>query len=109
MKMLYFNMSKLAKRPEEAKDDSHLKDFKKVFSQIYDETDLRSDAEKTKDPIYIWNNEAFIEEKKDIVGKVNQQRTKEEQFKMSQQMNTGLWYGDYYSPNDNFPYATSPN
>jgi hypothetical protein len=32
MKMLYFNMSKLAKKPEDAKDDTYLKDFKKAFS-----------------------------------------------------------------------------
>lgn len=59
--------------------------------------------------MFIWNNEAFVEEKKEIVGKIHQQRTKEEQLKMSQQMNTGLWYGDYHSPNDNFPYVTEPN
>jgi hypothetical protein len=33
--------------------------------------------------MFIWNNEAFIEEKKEIVGKIHQQRTKEEQFKIS--------------------------
>ncbi len=73
MKMLYFNMSKLAKKPEDAAkdDDTYLKDFKKAFSQIYDESDLRADGEKSKD-MFIWNNEAFIEEKKEIVGKIHQ-------------------------------------
>jgi hypothetical protein len=32
MKMLYFNLSKLAKKPEDAKDDSYMKDYKKVYS-----------------------------------------------------------------------------
>ena len=53
-------MSKLAKKPEDAKDDSYLKDFKKTFSQIYDDSDLRADDDKEKE-MFIWNNEAFIE------------------------------------------------
>jgi hypothetical protein len=32
MKMLYFNLAKISKKPEDAKDDSYMKDFKKVFS-----------------------------------------------------------------------------
>ena len=70
-------MSKLAKKPEDAKDDSYLKDFKKTFSQIYDDSDLRADDDKEKE-MFIWNNEAFIEEKKEIVGKIHRKRTKEE-------------------------------
>jgi len=28
---------------------------------------------------------------------------------MAQEMNTGLWYGDFYSPNDGYPMAAEYN
>ncbi len=53
--------------------------------------------------MYIWTNERVIERNRELVGKVGTRRTPEDLLQMSQEVNVGLWYGDFHSPNDGYP------
>ena len=54
-KMLFFNLVQLS-RPTEQDPDG--KELKRVLLQIFDESDLKSDAERD---IHVWNNEAEMD------------------------------------------------
>ena len=77
------------------------KELRKVLGQIFDETDLKDDEDR-KD-LFIWQNEVAIVKNQERVGKIGQKKTKDELLHMAQEMNTGVWYGDFYSPNDGYP------
>ena len=78
-----------------------------MLSQIFDESDLKADEDR-KD-LFVWQNEAAIEKHQGRVGKLGGKKNKEDLIHMAQEMNTGVWYGDFYSPNDGYPMAVETN
>ena len=109
--MLYFNFYSLASQAQqqgqqtgilgEPKVANDQKELRKVIGQIFDESDLKDDVDR-KD-LFIWQNEVAIGKSKERVGKLGHKKTKDELLHMAQEMNTGVWYGDFYSPNDGYP------
>ena len=79
------------------------KELRKVLGQIFDESDLKEDEDR-KD-LFVWQNEIAIAQSEGMVGKLGHMKTKDDLLHMAQDMNTALWYGDFYSPNDGYPLA----
>ena len=79
------------------------KELRKVLGQIFDESDLKDDEDR-KD-LFVWQNDIAIAHSEKMVGKLGLKKTKDDLLHMAQDMNTALWYGDFYSPNDGYPLA----
>jgi hypothetical protein len=40
-----------------------------------------------------------------VLGKLKEAKTKEDLLELSKEITVGLWYGDFNSPNDGYPYS----
>ena len=85
--------------------DPQAKDLTKIISQILDESDFKSDEDR-KD-IHVWNNEVEMAKNEGLLSKLKQAKTKEDFIELSKHISVGVWYGDFYSPNDGYPLGMS--
>lgn len=62
---------------------------------------MKYDSEKGD--LHIWNNEVAMALNNNRLAKIKQAKTKEDLLELSKDITLGLWYGDFYSPNDGHP------
>ncbi len=48
-----------------------------------------------------------MEKNEGLLTKIKQAKTKEELIELSKHISVGVWYGDFYSPNDGYPFGMS--
>lgn len=55
--------------------------------------------------MHIWNNEEQMKKNEGLLDKLKEAKTKDDLLELSKNITLGLWYGDFHSPNDGYPYS----
>ena len=75
--------------------------MRNTIKKIFDKTDYLSD-EQRKDNLLVWNNKALIEKTPELA-LLGKEKTIDDLYQICKHSYFGLWYGDHYSTNENYP------